>query len=88
MLKVSFADDVVGIQDFEIKKGYLIQAFLPDERKKVHCVFSGYIEERSINGNIVSLVGYDWIGYCKHRFIREDLKFENYKIASIIETIT
>lgn len=85
ILKISFPDDVVGLEDFEIKKGYLIQAFLPDSKKRVHCVFSGYIEERSIAGNVVSLVGYDFIGYAKHRMIREDLKFENFSIKSIIE---
>ena len=87
MIKLSFPDDLVGLEEFEIKKGFLIQAFLPDEKKKVHCIFSGYIEERSIVGNVVNLVGYDFIGYAKHRMIREDLKFQNTAIKSIIETI-
>ena len=84
MLKISFPDDVIGLQAFEIKKGYLIQAFLSDEKKKVHCVFSGYIEERSIAGNVVNIVAYDFIGYSKHRMIREDLKFENLAVKAII----
>ena len=87
MIKLSFPDDLAGLEEFEIKKGFLIQAFLPDEKKKVHCIFSGYIEERSIVGNVVNLVGYDFIGYAKHRMIREDLKFQNTAIKSIIETI-
>lgn len=87
MIKLSFPDDLAGLEEFEIKKGFLIQAFLPDENKKVHCIFSGYIEERSIVGNVVNLVGYDFIGYAKHRMIREDLKFQNTAIKSIIETI-
>lgn len=87
MIKLSFPDDIAGLEEFEIKKGFLIQAFLPDEKKKVHCIFSGYIEERSIVGNVVNLVGYDFIGYAKHRMIREDLKFQNTAIKSIIETI-
>ena len=87
MIKLSFPDDLAGLEDFEIKKGFLIQAFLPDEKKKVHCIFSGYIEERSIVGNVVNLVGYDFMGYAKHRMIREDLKFQNTAIKSIIETI-
>lgn len=87
MIKLSFPDDLAGLEEFEIKKGFLIQAFLPDEKKKVHCIFSGYIEERSIVGNVVNLVGYDFIGYAKHRMIREDLKFQNTAIKSIVETI-
>lgn len=87
MIKLSFPDNLAGLEEFEIKKGFLIQAFLPDEKKKVHCIFSGYIEERSIVGNIVNLVGYDFIGYAKHRMIREDLKFQNTAIKSIVETI-
>ena len=87
MIKLSFPDDLAGLEEFEIKKGFLIQAFLPDEQKKVHCIFSGYIEERSIVGNVVNLVGYDFIGYAKHRMIREDLKFQNTAIKSIVETI-
>lgn len=87
MIKLSFPDDLAGLEEFEIKKGFLIQAFLADEKKKVHCIFSGYIEERSIVGNVVNLVGYDFIGYAKHRMIREDLKFQNTAIKSIIETI-
>ena len=87
MIKLSFPDDLAGLEEFEIKKGFLIQAFLPDEKKKVHCIFSGYIEERSIVGNVVNLVGYDFIGYAKHRMIREDLKFQNTAIKSIIEII-
>ena len=87
MIKFSFPDDLAGLEEFEIKKGFLIQAFLPDEKKKVHCIFSGYIEERSIVGNVVNLVGYDFIGYAKHRMIREDLKFQNSTIKSIVETI-
>lgn len=87
MIKLSFPDDLAGLEEFEIKKGFLIQAFLPDEKKKVHCIFSGYIEERSIVGNAVNLVGYDFIGYAKHRMIREDLKFQNTAIKSIVETI-
>lgn len=87
MIKLSFPDDLAGLEEFEIKKGFLIQAFLPDENKKVHCIFSGYIEERSIVGNVVNLVGYDFIGYAKHRMIREDLKFQNTAIKSVIETI-
>ena len=87
MIKLSFPDDLAGLEEFEIKKGFLIQAFLPDENKKVHCIFSGYIEERSIVGNVVNLVGYDFIGYAKHRMIREDLKFQNTAIKSIVETI-
>lgn len=87
MIKLSFPDNLAGLEEFEIKKGFLIQAFLPDEKKKVHCIFSGYIEERSIVGNVVNLVGYDFIGYAKHRMIREDLKFQNTAIKSIIETI-
>lgn len=87
MIKLSFPDDLAGLEEFEIKKGFLIQAFLPDEKKKVHCIFSGYIEERSIVGNVVNLVGYDFIGYAKHRMVREDLKFQNTAIKSIVETI-
>lgn len=87
MIKLSFPDDLAGLEEFEIKKGFLIQAFLPDEKKKVHCIFSGYIEERSIVGNVVNLVGYDFVGYAKHRMIREDLKFQNTAIKSIIEII-
>ena len=87
MIKLSFPDDLAGLEEFEIKKGFLIQAFLADEKKKVHCIFSGYIEERSIVGNVVNLVGYDFIGYAKHRMIREDLKFQNTAIKSIVETI-
>lgn len=87
MIKLSFPDDLAGLEEFEIKKGFLIQAFLPDENKKVHCIFSGYIEERSIVGNVVNLLGYDFIGYAKHRMIREDLKFQNTAIKSIVETI-
>ena len=87
MIKLSFPDDLAGLEEFEIKKGFLIQAFLPDEKKKVHCIFSGYIEERSIVGNVVNLVGYDFVGYAKHRMIREDLKFQNTAIKSIVETI-
>ena len=87
MIKLSFPDDLAGLEEFEIKKGFLIQAFLSDENKKVHCIFSGYIEERSIVGNVVNLVGYDFIGYAKHRMIREDLKFQNTAIKNIIETI-
>ena len=87
MIKLSFPDDLAGLEEFEIKKGFLIQAFLPDEKKKVHCIFSGYIEERSIVGNVVNLVGYDFIGYAKHRMIREDLKFQDTAIKNIIETI-
>lgn len=87
MIKLSFPDDLTGLEEFEIKKGFLIQAFLPDENKKVHCIFSGYIEERSIVGNVVNLVGYDFIGYAKHRMVREDLKFQNTAIKSIVETI-
>lgn len=87
MIKVSFPDSLPGLEEFVIKKGHLIQAFLPDERKKVYCVFSGYIEERGIAGNVVSLVGYDFIGYLKHRMIRNDSKFNNQPIKSIVETL-
>ena len=87
MIKVSFPDSLPGLEEFVIKKGYLIQAFLLDERKKAHCIFSGYIEERSIAGNVVSLVGYDFIGYLKHRMIRDDSKFNNQPIKSIVETL-
>lgn len=87
MIKISFPDSLIGLEDFIIKKGYLIQAFLPDEKKKVHCIFSGFIEERSITGNVVNLVGYDFIGYAKHRILREDLTLTNQSVKSIIETL-
>lgn len=87
MLKISFPDDIVGLDQFEIKKGNLIQAFLMDKDKQVHCVFSWYIEERSITNRTISLVAYDFLGYTKHRMLRSALSFANASVQQVVNTV-
>ena len=87
ILKVSFQDNLPWLWWFEIKKGYLLQAYLSDENKRSYCIFSWFVEERAIARNVVSLVAYDFVWYTKHRFIQSDYTFTATPVKDLVSRI-
>lgn len=83
-MKVSFSNDIDWLDQFEIKKWYKIQVYLPQDKYSVWCVFSGYIEEIEITDNLISIFAYDFISYFKYRLLRTYKVYTNKTIEYII----